>query len=687
MPVIRREIYTIFNALESEIAFNLVRKSRVRSIVECCNSWADDLLSSNICSIAEHRLLNDLPAVVEETTRDQAFLVRKLIRNYRDALLEVYPGLSRKHAKWQPHEPTNYGAEFEKALKDLFANLQKELLDIVKVQPISSQPSPVWGPAPPQQSPVPPPNEPQQPAHWMDRLKRWAKGMWHGPGDPKMRAYARAHGYKPDDYYSQYEQLELDRLDLLLDNLNEDASRDVINTLAKYEKQIYNLIGKTFGDNYEQWMKARAKQRGEYQTQRTQPPASRGTRLGQTPRPPELGDSGEEGTPTGGPEPPLGTPPSGAGTFSSDSYKRGTPNKNKEKKPEERGVLQSIFTKPTEPTSQTTEPAPSSGNGGDTGEAEEEDAFDVAVNRAKQQFGHGELPRPTRPEETPAPTPEPTALAPAPPASEPRPVVDKRQRTITSPDAMDSLILQLQGGMSPEDAAIHFGITEKDIAKILNYVAKIRKLGMPEENVGRAIVNQKIFEKPETTALKERKPNTSKKLKVIGTDDKQLVLRMPDGQEKKINASDVGEDMGIEIDGVHYTIGKTSLDRAANRLMRTAYWEKMPRDKKIDQIKKEYPDKNLVKELDNPGQQVRRAGDDYTIKLGEGNPEKVDEFIPGTQFGNEKPFDQYTFIRVKDQWYKVPIDDWYAISGEVKPKETRIDPDIQQAFGNKKFNF
>jgi len=205
---------TIFANLADEVAYLHIDPNRLNEVVKICVEWADSFTDS-FKTLREHSLLSEISTLVNEEAINCATESRRIIQKYQHVLKET---------------AVNPIDNAELHIDRILNALKDELIMQFGVRPLMSPQ--------PQQAP----QAQEKPLTWWDRLKRWAKGMWYGPGDPRMRQAAKSSGQQPNDYYSKYEGVEPEYIEILFEDVIKESVSTLIQILNKYKDQLLSVV-------------------------------------------------------------------------------------------------------------------------------------------------------------------------------------------------------------------------------------------------------------------------------------------------------------------------------------------------------------------------------------------------------------------------------------------------------------
>ena len=215
---------SIFADLENEVVYLHINPNRLQKLSEVFKDWANFVFDSKWKTIQEHRIISQLDSVIREESQSDALEVRKIINKYKQDLKEMQiPSIAHPETLMQDK------------INDIFQRMQGEIISTFGVSPQKASPVPSASPS--IQQPVQ-----KQPMNWKDRLKRWAKGLWYGPGDPRLRQFATKHGYSNDDYYSQFESVDALVQEAVLDTLLIESVQGLAQILLKYKQELIKAM-------------------------------------------------------------------------------------------------------------------------------------------------------------------------------------------------------------------------------------------------------------------------------------------------------------------------------------------------------------------------------------------------------------------------------------------------------------
>src|SRR3989337_3026606 len=201
----------VFSRLEDDIAGIYVDSTRIKEITQICAEWAESVIGSEK-TLKEHQILRNLPETIRDMALDGAADARKIVKRYKCQLVEQYDAIDN--------------AEIH--IDRLLNKLKDDLITNFGVS------SPAQMQQPQQQQP--------RPLTWWDRLKRWGKGLWYGPGDPNMRQYAKEQGYAGDDYYSKYESIDPENFQILFEGVIKESIATLVQILNKYKSELLDVV-------------------------------------------------------------------------------------------------------------------------------------------------------------------------------------------------------------------------------------------------------------------------------------------------------------------------------------------------------------------------------------------------------------------------------------------------------------
>lgn len=203
-----KTVDSVFNHMENDIAAVYIDPQRVNKIINLYSDWAESLVVGEK-TLREHRILKELPITIKEISLDAATAARRIVKKHRYQFVE-YTALS---------PVDNAEVHIDRILNNLKDDLIRN-----------------FGVSPKQQQPVP---QQQQNPTWWDRLKRAARGLWYGPGDPNMRKAAHSQGFQ--DYYTPRESVEPE-LNLLFEGVIKESIATLVQILAQYKQQLLDVI-------------------------------------------------------------------------------------------------------------------------------------------------------------------------------------------------------------------------------------------------------------------------------------------------------------------------------------------------------------------------------------------------------------------------------------------------------------
>ena len=251
------DIDNLFKSWTNEVIGLIVSPQYTEDLINFCenavfseNKWK---------TIQEHRMIQQLPAIIRETLEEECSVVRLTINEakykIKEILKEGAEASINPFAQLQ-HMNSSAASSIEKEVEAIFQQLKLDLINQYTgnrgMGPSPQQPGP--------SGPLTPISRQKKPGLW-DRTKNWLKGVWQGAtgGDPNLRKFALSKGYASDPRYQHDphawkdqqkhpeffpHESELAELENLFKEQTESGLSRFNSVFSKHKKALLDLISK-----------------------------------------------------------------------------------------------------------------------------------------------------------------------------------------------------------------------------------------------------------------------------------------------------------------------------------------------------------------------------------------------------------------------------------------------------------